>query len=117
VPSPVVEHESGGGSRNGIWSGSGLELVDALTAEPSSRRITCCRACAGTCWQKSAARMRREREFERAAALTRNTRERELLLNRARTCAEGSRRDGYKSSRVRISETSIPEETGWKRRW
>jgi len=26
-------------------------------------------------------------EFERAAALTRNTRERELLLGRARTCA------------------------------
>jgi predicted RNA polymerase sigma factor len=36
-------------------------------------------------------------EFERAAALTRNTREQELLLNRARACAEGSRGTGDKS--------------------
>jgi predicted RNA polymerase sigma factor len=28
-------------------------------------------------------------EFERAASLTRNTRERELLLERARACAAG----------------------------
>jgi predicted RNA polymerase sigma factor len=30
-------------------------------------------------------------EFERAASLTRNARERELLLNRARTCVEAHR--------------------------
>jgi RNA polymerase sigma-70 factor (ECF subfamily) len=29
-------------------------------------------------------------EFERAASLTRNARERELLLKRARACADGS---------------------------
>jgi predicted RNA polymerase sigma factor len=29
-------------------------------------------------------------EFERAAALTRNARERELLMERARSCAAGS---------------------------
>jgi len=77
---------------------AGLELVDALTAEPSLQAYHLLPSVRGTCWQKSGRTDEARAEFERAAALTRNTRERELLLNRARTCAEGSRRDGYKSS-------------------
>ena len=51
-----------------------------------SRRTTCCPACAATCCPSSAGSTRRAAEFERAAAMTRNARERELLLRRAGEC-------------------------------
>ena len=53
---------------------------------PRCARTTCCRACAATCWPGSAARDEARAEFERAAAMTRNARERDLLLARAAAC-------------------------------
>ena len=62
----------------------GCELVDHADARAGARTTTtCCRACAATCWRSSAGCDEARAEFERAASLTRNARERELLLARA----------------------------------
>ena len=81
-PSPVVELNRAVAVAMAFGPAAGLELVDALTSEPSLQATTCCRACAATCSQARPLRRGRA-EFERAASLTRNARERELLLERA----------------------------------
>ena len=48
----------------------------------AARPTTCCRACAATCSHKLGRLDEARAEFERAASLTRNERERELLLDR-----------------------------------
>ena len=69
---------------------AGLELVDALRRRAGARAATtCCRACAATCSRKLGRRDEARAEFERAAALTRNERERRLLLERAGDAALG----------------------------
>ena len=98
VPSPVVELNRAVAVAMASGPAAGLELVDALTAEPSLQAYHLLPSVRGDLLAKIGRTDEARAEFERAAALTRNTRERELLLNRARTCAEGSRRDGYKSS-------------------
>ena len=98
VPSPVVELNRAVAVAMASGPAAGLELVDALTAEPSLQAYHLLPSVRGDLLAKIGRTDEARVEFERAAALTRNTRERELLLNRARTCAEGSRRDGYKSS-------------------
>ena len=82
--SPVAGRraEPGGRGRHGGRAGGRAGLVDTLIDEPRCRATTCCRACAATCWSSSAADEARA-EFERAAGMTRNARERELLLERA----------------------------------
>jgi len=55
-----------GGSRNGIWSGSG-QLVSADRRAVRSRRYHLLPSVRGDLWQKSAARDEARAEFERAA--------------------------------------------------
>jgi predicted RNA polymerase sigma factor len=69
----------------------GLELVDALVAERSLRDYHLLPSVRGDLLAKVGRYEEAHREFERAAALTRNTRERELLFERARACAGGSK--------------------------
>ncbi len=97
VPSPVVELNRAVAVAMASGPAAGLELVDALTAEPSLQAYHLLPSVRGDLLAKIGRTDEARAEFERAAALTRNTRERELLLNRARTCAEGSRREGDKS--------------------
>ncbi|MGB2899243.1 MAG: RNA polymerase sigma factor [Candidatus Acidiferrum sp.] len=97
VPSPVVELNRAVAVAMASGPAAGLELVDALTAEPSLQAYHLLPSVRGDLLAKIGRTEEARAEFERAAALTRNTRERELLLNRARTCAEGSRREGDKS--------------------
>ena len=98
VPSPVVELNRAVAVAMASGPAAGLELVDALTAEPSLQAYHLLPSVRGDLLAKIGRTDEARAEFERAAALTRNTRERELLLNRARTCAEGSRGAGDKSS-------------------
>jgi len=91
VPSPVVELNRAVAVAMASGPAAGLELVDALTAEPSLQAYHLLPSVRGDLLAKIGRTDEARAEFERAAALTRNTRERELLLNRARTCAEGSR--------------------------
>jgi len=69
---------------------TGLELVDALTSEPSLRAYHLLPSVRGDLLVKLGRFDEARVEFERAASLTRNTRERELLLDRAAACVRGS---------------------------
>jgi predicted RNA polymerase sigma factor len=76
---------------------AGLELVDALTAEPTLQAYHLLPSVRGDLLAKLGRSDEARAEFERAASLTRNTRERELLLNRAKACAESCQDDSDKS--------------------
>jgi predicted RNA polymerase sigma factor len=66
---------------------AGLELVDALSAEPSLKSYHLLPSVRGDFLKKLGRFDEARSEFERAAELTRNARERELLLDRARACS------------------------------
>jgi RNA polymerase sigma-70 factor (ECF subfamily) len=68
---------------------AGLELVDALTSEPSLESYHLLPSVRGDLLKKLGRMDEARAEFERAAALARNTRERELLMGRARACGGG----------------------------
>lgn len=97
MPSPIVELNRAVAVAMAVGPAAGLELVDALTAEPSLQGYHLLPSVRGDLLAKLGRSDEARAEFERAASLTRNTRERELLLNRARTCREDSRGDGDKS--------------------
>ena len=65
-----------------------LELVDALTSEPSLENYHLLPSVRGDLLKKLGRLEEARVEFERAAALTRNVRERDLLLDYARACAQ-----------------------------
>ena len=65
---------------------AGLELVDALTSEPSLRTYHLLPSVRGDLLFKLDRLDEARGEFERAAAMTRNAREQELLLERAAAC-------------------------------
>jgi predicted RNA polymerase sigma factor len=69
---------------------AGLELVDALVSEPSLRAYHLLPAVRGDLLFKLGRMAEARAEFERAAALTRNARERELLLARAAAAGGGT---------------------------
>jgi RNA polymerase sigma factor (sigma-70 family) len=90
VPSPVVELNRAVAVGMAFGPAASLELVDALIAEPSLKAYHLLPSVRGDLLRKLGRFDEAHAEFERAAALTRNARERELLLDRARTCARGS---------------------------
>ena len=64
---------------------AGLDLVDALVSEPSLEGYHLLPSVRGDLLANSDALDEARQEFERAASLTRNARERALLLERAAT--------------------------------
>jgi RNA polymerase sigma-70 factor (ECF subfamily) len=89
-PSPVVDLNRAVAVGMASGPAAGLELVDALTSEPSLEAYHLLPAVRGDLLAKLGRLDEARAEFERAAALTRNARERELLLERAAACASGS---------------------------
>jgi RNA polymerase sigma factor (sigma-70 family) len=83
APSPVVELNRAVALAMAFGPAAGLELVDALTSEPSLQRYHLLPSVRGDLLAKLGRLEEARAEFERAASLTRNTRERELLLGRA----------------------------------
>ena len=67
---------------------AGLELADALTSEPSLDGYYLLPSARGDLLDKLGRFDEAHAEFERAASLTRNEREREVLLKRAAACAQ-----------------------------
>jgi predicted RNA polymerase sigma factor len=65
---------------------AGLAIVDALASEPSLRNYHLLPTVRGDLLFKLGRRQEARAEFERAAALTRNARERRLLEERAARC-------------------------------
>ena len=66
---------------------AGLQIVDALGSEPALKAYHLLPSVRGDLLQKLGRLDEARGEFERAAALTRNERERRLLLDRAVACA------------------------------
>ncbi len=83
APSPVVELNRAVALSMAYGPAAGLALVDELTGEPALKAYHLLLAVRGDLLAKLGRRDEARDEFERAAALTRNARERELLLRRA----------------------------------
>ncbi len=90
APSPVVELNRAVALAMAYGPVTGLEAVDRLAGEPSLRGYHLLPGVRGDLLAKLGRLDEARAEFERAASLTRNARERALLLERAATCAEGS---------------------------
>jgi len=84
MPSPVVELNRAVAVAMAFGPAAGLELVDALTSEPSLENYHLLPSVRGDFLFKLGRSSEARLEFLRAASLTRNTRERDLLLDRAR---------------------------------
>ena len=91
APSPVVELNRAVALAMAFGPAAGLELVDALTSEPSLKGYHLLPSVRGDLLARLGRLDEARAEFERAAALTRNVRERELLLERARAAEPGRR--------------------------
>lgn len=85
-PSPIVELNRAVALSMAFGPAAGLEVVDALMGEPALQGYHLLPTVRGDLLFKLGRRDEARREFDRAAALTRNTRERALLLARARAC-------------------------------
>ena len=92
APSPVVELNRAVAVAMAHGPAAGLELADSLTSEPSLKAYHLLPAVRGDFLARLGRFDEARAELERAASLTRNARERELLLERARACAGGSTR-------------------------
>jgi RNA polymerase sigma-70 factor, ECF subfamily len=90
TPSPVVELNRAVAVAMAYGPQAGLDLVDRLTAEPSLKGYHLLPTVRGDFLAKLGRVDEAREELERAAALTRNARERELLLDRVRTFGGGS---------------------------
>ncbi|MFI0543584.1 RNA polymerase sigma factor (sigma-70 family) [Streptomyces canus] len=86
APSPVVELNRAVAVSMAEGPGPALEIVDALTDEPALHDYHLLPSVRGDLLARLGRTAQARAEFERAAALTRNERERELLLDRAREC-------------------------------
>ncbi len=87
APSPVVELNRAVALAMAFGPAAGLELVDTLAAEPSLRNYHLLPSVRGDLLAKLGRFDEARAEFERAASLTRNARERDLLAERAAACA------------------------------
>ncbi|MCW2640195.1 MAG: polymerase subunit sigma-24 [Dactylosporangium sp.] len=86
VPSPVVELNRAVALAMAFGPAAGLELVDTLTSEPALKDYHLLPSVRGDLLTKLGRFEEARAEFERAASLTRNNRERDLLLTRAVAC-------------------------------
>src|SRR3989441_776937 len=86
APSPVVELNRGVAVAMAFGPAAGLEVVDTLTSEPSLEGYHLLPSVRSDLLAKLSRFDEAHAEFERAASLTRNARERKLLLARAAAC-------------------------------
>jgi RNA polymerase sigma factor (sigma-70 family) len=90
-PSPVVELNRAVAVAMAFGPAAGLELVERLTVEPSLKGYHLLPSVRGDLLSKLGRLNEARVEFERAASLTRNARERALLLGRASACTHPNR--------------------------
>ena len=87
--SPVVELNRAVAVGMAFGPAAGLEIVDTLTSDPSLKSYHLLPSVRGDLLSKLGRFTEACEEFKRAAELTRNTREREILLERAATTLKG----------------------------
>lgn len=85
-PTPVVQLNRAVALSMAFGPQAGLDLVDTLVGEPALENYHLLPSVRGDLLVKLGRAREALPEFERAASLTRNARERELLLERARAC-------------------------------
>jgi len=88
APSPIVELNRAVALAMLFGPEAGLEIIDGLTAEPMLKTYHLLPSVRGDLLKKLGRLGEARAEFERAAGLTRNERERKLLLDRAAICAD-----------------------------
>jgi RNA polymerase sigma-70 factor, ECF subfamily len=86
TPSPVIELNRAMAVAMAFGPAAGLELVEPLESERSLKNYHLLPSVRGDLLSKLGRLDEARKEFERAASLTRNARERELLLQRAAAC-------------------------------
>jgi RNA polymerase sigma-70 factor, ECF subfamily len=96
-PSPIVELNRAVALGMLFGPEAGLAIVDALNAEPALKAYHLLPSVRGDLLKKLSRLEEARAEFERAAAMTQNERERRLLLDRAAACGGGK------------SSTKLPE--------
>jgi RNA polymerase sigma-70 factor (ECF subfamily) len=89
MPSPIVELNRAVAHAMAFGPAAGLKLIDTLASEPSLKSYHLLPSVRGDILFKLGRSAEALAEFERAASMARNARERDLLLDRARTCREG----------------------------
>jgi RNA polymerase sigma factor (sigma-70 family) len=92
MPSPIVELNRAVAVGMAYGPTAALEIVDRLVSEPSLKTYHLLPSVRADLLAKLGRHEEAVAEFERAAALTLNARERELLLKRARECGAGPQR-------------------------
>lgn len=88
MPSPVIELNRAVAVSMAFGPAAGLSLVEPLMSEPTLQGYHLLPSVRGDFLFKLGRLPEARAEFERAATLTRNGRERDFLLNRARKCGE-----------------------------
>ncbi|PYX49936.1 MAG: RNA polymerase subunit sigma-24 [Acidobacteria bacterium] len=88
APSPVVELNRAVAVGMARGPAAGLELVNLLESNPALQNYHLLPSVRGDLLKKLGRTVEARAEFERAASITRNVRERNLLLERARNCCE-----------------------------
>ena len=92
TPSPVVELNRAVAYGMAFGPAAGLEIVDSVTSEPQLAGYHLLPTVRGDLLEKLGRIDEARTDFERAASLTRNARERALLLERAGACARRQHR-------------------------
>jgi RNA polymerase sigma factor (sigma-70 family) len=87
MPSPVVELNRAVAVAMASGPAAGLELIDAISGEPAMRDYHLLPSVRGDLLARLGRMAEAHSEFTRAASLTHNAREQELLLERAAACA------------------------------
>jgi predicted RNA polymerase sigma factor len=94
MPSPIVELNRAVAVGIAFGPEAGLQIVDELTSEPSLKTYHLLPSVRGDLLKKLGRFDEARAEFEHAASLTRNARERDMLLERAAELAgDGDARD------------------------
>ncbi len=86
APSPIVELNRAVAIGMAVGPAAGLEVVNPLENDPALRNYHLLPSVRGDLLKKLGRMDEARAEFERAASITRNVRERNLLLERARSC-------------------------------
>jgi RNA polymerase sigma factor (sigma-70 family) len=89
TPSPVIELNRAVAVSMAFGPAAGLEIVDRLMQEPALKEYHLLPSVRGDLLARLGRYAEARKEFERAAGMTRNAREKELLLERVAACAHG----------------------------
>ena len=96
MPSPIVELNRAVALAMAFGPAAGLELIDSIASEPSLKAYHLLPSVRGDFLFKLGRLVEAQAEFQRAALLTQNARERAFLLDRARACDGESAPPGVK---------------------